>query len=66
MSAPNHPPEPPPGFLPLGDLAARCNTAAWKLLIPWNTHYALDAARQAKLDLGVIREGEPESSSAEP
>ncbi|BCM06456.1 AAA family ATPase [Ralstonia pseudosolanacearum] len=66
MSAPKHPPEPPPGFVPLGDLAALCNTAAWKLLIPWNTHCALDAARQAKLDLVVFKEGESESLFAEP
>ncbi|CAJ0693131.1 hypothetical protein R77569_00180 [Ralstonia mannitolilytica] len=66
MSAPKHPQEPPPGFVPLGDLAALCNPAAWKLLIPWNTHYALDTARQAKLDLVVIKEGEPASSCAEP
>ncbi len=66
MSAPKHPPEHPPGFVPLGDLSALRSAAAWQLLIPSNTHTALDAARQATLDLVVIKEGEPASSSSEP
>ncbi|MEF9384907.1 AAA family ATPase [Ralstonia solanacearum species complex bacterium KE056] len=66
MSASRHPPEHPPGFVPLGDLSTLRSAAAWQLLIPTNTYNALDAARQAKLDLVVINEDKPESSSAEP
>jgi addiction module RelB/DinJ family antitoxin len=66
MSAPRHPSEHPPGFVPLGDLSEQRSAAAWHLLIPSNTHTVLEAARQAKLDLAVIKEDEHESSSAGP
>lgn len=66
MSAPRQPSEHPPGFVPLGDLSEQRSAAAWHLLIPSNTHTVLEAARQAKLDLAVIKEDEHESSSAGP
>jgi len=66
MSAPRHPPEHPPGFVPLGDLSELRSAAAWHLLIPTNTYTVLDAARQAKLDLAVMKEDEHESSSVGP
>lgn len=46
MSAPEHSSEHPPGFLPLGDLAALRSAATWRLLIPSDTRSALAAARQ--------------------
>ncbi|WP_112189071.1 MULTISPECIES: AAA family ATPase [Ralstonia] len=48
MSAPEHPSEHPPGFLPLGDLAALRSAATWRLLIPSDMRSALAAARQDK------------------
>jgi len=66
MAASRKPSEHPPGFVPLGELAALRSPASWQLLIPSNTHTALDAAQQAKVDLGVNKEDEPESTSIEP
>lgn len=66
MAAPRKPSEPPSGFVPLGELSVLRSQAAWQLLIPSSTHTALDAAQQAKLDLVVIPEGEPESTPPEP
>lgn len=48
MSVPEHSSEHPPGFLPLGDLAALRSAATWRLLIPSDTRSALAAARQDK------------------
>lgn len=48
MSTSEHSPDPPPGFLPSGDLTALRSAAAWRLLIPSDTRSALVAARENK------------------
>lgn len=66
MTAPRKPPEYPPGFVPLRELAVLRSPASWELLVPSTTYTALDAAEQAKADLADVKEDEPESRSAEP
>lgn len=66
MTAPRKPPEYPPGFVPLRELAVLRSPASWELLVPSTTYTALDAAEQAKVDLADVKEDEPESRSAEP
>ncbi|WP_199032416.1 AAA family ATPase [Ralstonia sp. ASV6] len=48
MSTSEHSSDPPPGFLPLGDLTALRSAEAWRLLIPSDTRSALVAARENK------------------
>lgn len=66
MTASQKPPEYPPGFVPLRELAVLRSPASWELLVPSTTYSALDAAEQAKVNLAEGREDEPESRSAEP
>ena len=66
MTASRKPPEYPPGFVPLRELAVLRSPASWELLVPSTTYTALDAAEQAKVDLSDVKEDEPESRSAEP
>ena len=66
MTAPRKPPEYPPGFVPLRELAVLRSPASWELLVPSTTYTALDAAEQAKVDLAEVKEDEPESCSPEP
>ena len=66
MTASRKPPEYPPGFVPLGELAALRSPASWELLVPSTTYKALDAAEQAKVDLAEVKEDEPESRSPVP
>ncbi|MCL9847601.1 AAA family ATPase [Ralstonia solanacearum P673] len=62
MSAPRQATEHPPGFLPLGDLAAHRSVNAWHLLIPSDAHSALAAERQTKRELDESVERTFESS----
>lgn len=66
MTAPRKPPEYPPGFVPLRELAVLRSPASWELLVPSTTYTALDAAEQAKVDLTDVKKDEPESRSPAP
>ncbi|AZU57586.1 AAA family ATPase [Ralstonia solanacearum] len=61
MSAPGQPPEHPPGFAPLGDLALLRSHSTWRLLIPSDAHTALAAERKIRREFD-----DPPESAAEP